>query len=85
MGEAEGFFMPEIWLSLAAVCAEASRDVEGEKSTCEAVSEDSASPLWMIEDMAPLFSMFRDCMMESVSLCRIQFVRAGCLFYLFLL
>jgi hypothetical protein len=45
MGEAEGFFMPEIWLSLAVVCAEASRDVEGEKSTCEAVSEDSASPL----------------------------------------
>ena len=71
MGEAEGFFMPEIWLSLAVVCAEASRDVEGEESTCEAVSGDDASPLWMIEDTAPLFSMFRDCMMESISLCRI--------------
>jgi len=45
MGEAEGFFMPEIWLGLAVVCAEASRDVEGEESTCEAVSEASASPL----------------------------------------
>ena len=61
--------MPEIWLGLAVVCTEASRDVEGEESTCEAVSGDSASPLWMIEDMAPLFPMFRDCMMESVSLC----------------
>ena len=47
--------MPEIWLSLAVVCAEASRDVEGKESTCEAVSGDSASPLWMIEDTAPLF------------------------------
>jgi hypothetical protein len=55
MGEAEGFFMPEIWLSLATVCTEANRDVEGEESTCKAVSEDSASPLWMIEDTAPLF------------------------------
>ena len=55
MGEAEGFFMPEIWLSLAAVCTEASHDVEGEESTCEAVSGDDASPLWMIEDTAPLF------------------------------
>lgn len=55
MGEAEGFFMPEIWLSLAVVCAEANRDVEGEESTCEAVSGDDASPLWMIEDTAPLF------------------------------
>lgn len=71
MGEAEGFFMPEIWLSLATVCTEANRDVEGKESTCEAVSGDSASPLWMIEDTAPLFSMFRDCMMESVSLCRL--------------
>ena len=71
MGEAEGFFMPEIWLSLAAVCAEAGRDEEDEESTCEAVSGDDASPLWMIEDTAPLFSMFRDCMMDSVSLCRI--------------
>lgn len=58
--------MPEIWLGLAVVCTEASRDVEGEESTCEAVSGDSASPLWMIEDMAPLFSMFRDCMMDSL-------------------
>lgn len=55
MGEAEGFFMPEIWLSLAVVCTEANRDVEGKESTCEAVSENSASPLWMIEDTAPLF------------------------------
>lgn len=47
--------MPEIWLSLAVVCAEANRDVEGEESTCEAVSGDDASPLWMIEDTAPLF------------------------------
>ena len=47
--------MPEIWLSLAVMCAEASRDVKGEESTCEAVSEDSASPLWMIEDTALLF------------------------------
>lgn len=55
MGEAEGFFMPKIWLSLAAVCAEASRDEEGEESTCEAVLGDDASPLWMIEDTTPLF------------------------------
>ena len=54
MGGAEGFFMPEIWLSLAVVCTEANRDVEGEESTCEAVSGDSASP-WMIEDTALLF------------------------------
>lgn len=47
--------MPEIWLSLAVVCTEANRDVEGEESTCEAVSGDDASPLWMIEDTAPLF------------------------------
>lgn len=47
--------MPEIWLGLAVVCAEASRDVEGEESTCEVVSGDSASPLWMIEDTTPLF------------------------------
>lgn len=47
--------MPEIWLNLAVVCAEANRDVEGKESTCEAVSGDSASPLWMIEDTAPLF------------------------------
>jgi hypothetical protein len=45
MGGAEGFFMPEIWLSLAVVCTEANRDVEGKESTCKAVSEDSASPL----------------------------------------
>ena len=38
MGRAEGFFMPEIWLSLAVVCAEVNRDVEGKESTCEAVS-----------------------------------------------
>ena len=55
MGEAEGFFMPEIWLGLAVVCAEANRDEEGEESTCEAMSGDSASPLWMIEDTALLF------------------------------
>lgn len=55
MGGAEGFFMPETWLSLAVVCAEANCDVEGKESTCEAVSEASASPLWMIEDTAPLF------------------------------
>ena len=55
MGEAEGFFMPKIWLGLAVVCAEASRDEEGEESTCEAVSGDSASPLWVIEGTAPLF------------------------------
>jgi len=47
--------MPKIWLSLAAVCAEASRDEEGEESTCEAVLGDDASPLWMIEDTTPLF------------------------------
>lgn len=47
--------MPEIWLGLAVVCAEANRDEEGEESTCEAVSGDSASPLWMIEDTALLF------------------------------
>ena len=58
MGEAEGFFMPEIWLSLAVVCTEANRDVEGKESTCEAASGDSASPLWMIEDTAPLFFYF---------------------------
>lgn len=47
--------MPEIWLSLAVVCTEVNRDVEGKESTCEAVSGDCASPLWMIEDTAPLF------------------------------